>query len=124
MGIDDSTVTPVACFYSTLRNMTGNTMSFGFLGEHGKRLEPDQQFTERGNILDRISRNRRKFQAFEAAIRRGDIVLVSTPQPLYYDAVTDRTKALQVNNGAVGITDPCWGTYHSLAGDGFPTRVE
>lgn len=117
-------VTPLPCLYTTVRNESGSERVFGFLGPHGKRLKIAQQYTERGNLLDRIAKNSRKWKALEAALDRGDLVIVSTPQSLYYDATTHQTKALQVVNGVVGITAPCWGTYTSLAGDGFATEFE
>jgi hypothetical protein len=108
--------TPIDCFFTTVRNTSGVEMAFGFLGTHGKRLLAGAQFTVPGNLIDRIARNRRKFNALERAVQLGLLVIVKTPAVHLWDAVRDDTKVLTLKNNALGFADPCWGRFSSVGG--------
>lgn len=120
---------PLPCLYSTVRNISGVELAFGFLGKHGIRLAAGAQYTVPGTIHDQLAAGRsgptdRNFKAFERALAgftnqagvsiAPTLALVHTPSVHLYDAVRDVTKALTLANGALGFADPCWGAYHSL----------
>ena len=52
--------------------------------------------------------SRRHMVAFEAAVERGDIEILSTPAPILVDQTTGATKQLRLNGGSLGVVDPCW----------------
>lgn len=115
--------TPLPCLFSTVRNISGAEMSFGFLGVHGRRLAAGAQYTVPGNIADQLAPYRRKFDALQRSlagfVKDGvtiapTLVLISTPAVHVYDAVTDVTKVINLSSGALGTVDPCWGTYTSV----------
>lgn len=109
MAIDTS------CLFSTVKNTCGSKRKFGFLPPHGRELDDNEEFTVFGNVLEAVanangdrSTSRRHMVAFEAAIERGDIEILSTPAPILQDQTTGDSKMLRLNNGALGAIDPCW----------------
>ena len=76
------------CLYSTVKNISGGTKTFGFLPPHGKSLVDDGEITVFGNILDAVAngfdRNtaRRSILAFEKALDTQQIEIVSTPSAI------------------------------------------
>ena len=106
-------VQDISCLYSTVRNNTGGRRKFGFLPPHGQELIANEEFTVFGNIyeaivkIDRVS-SRRHIQAFENAIASGDLVIVSTPSPIFEDR-HGNSKMLHLDRaGNLSVTDPCW----------------
>jgi len=103
----------VTCLYSTVKNVSGKTRKHGFLPPHGRSLTNNEEFTVYGDVRQAvINRNRtsslRNISAFEAALARGDLVIVETPSPILQDVTTDATKMLKLDNGVLSAIDPCW----------------
>jgi len=103
------------CFYTTVQCMTPHPRTFAFLGKHGKRLNPYQQYTVPGDLGTVLASKARTvhFKAFEHAVAAGDLALVSTPAVHLYDATKDVTKVLSLNNTSLGSADACWGAFSS-----------
>lgn len=122
-GTPDVTA-PLSCFFTSVRNISGHELAFGFLGTHGKRLKAGQSFTVRGDVRDRLAGNKRKFDALERAVHGytdqsgvsvpATLAIASTPAVHLYDPTLDVTKILTLGNGVIGKADPCWGAYHSV----------
>lgn len=101
-------------FYTRVRNISHKTCTFSFLPPHGVRLAPGSETYIPGDLRTRLADNPRNFDAFQAALKNGELVIVSTPTVYVYDAVTDNTKAIRANNGVLALGDPSWGAYHSV----------
>lgn len=104
-----------SCVFSVVKNASGGKKKFGFLPPHGRELDDDEEFTCFGSILEAVANangdrvtSRRHMIAFEAALERGDIEIVSTPAPILQDQTSGLTKMLRLNSGALGTIDPCW----------------
>ena len=109
----------LSCLYSTVKNTSGQAKIFGFLPPHGRRLLPDEEFTIFGDIRSAITsgerggraESRRDVLAFEAAINRGDIVILNTPSPILQNAVTGAVEMIVINSSnALALAEPCWAT--------------
>jgi hypothetical protein len=103
------------CLYSTVQNTSGQRKKFGFLPPHGRELDADEEFTVLGQIVESVVRikrvtSRRHLAAFEAAVARGDMKIVKTPNPILQDVVTDATKMVELDNGSLTAVDACWET--------------
>ena len=104
----------LTCLYSTVKNISGGTMKFGFLPPHGRSLADDGEFTVFGNILDAVANgfdratSRRSVIAFESAIDGGKLEIVNTPAPILKDATLLDGFMIVLDNGTLGIDDPCW----------------
>ena len=100
------------CLYTTVQNVSGRTLSFGFLGAHGMELESGEVVTVPGNLMTALGnggrRMQRNFQALERALVGGLLAIISTPLVHMYDGVANRTRLLAVQNDALGVVDPCW----------------
>lgn len=102
------------CLYTTVKNTSGGRKTFGFLPPHGRSLAANEEFTVFGDIKESMFRferteGRRNVIAFENAIMRGDITIISTPNPIMEDdSNPGSTMMIRLRNGTLGIADPCW----------------
>lgn len=101
------------CLYSTVKNVSGGTLKFGFLPPHGRELEDDEEFTVMGDIVEAVIRgervtSQRNLDALKRAIAEEKLYIVETPRPILYDDVTQVSKMLDIQNGSLGVDDPCW----------------
>jgi hypothetical protein len=105
------------CLYSTVKNASGVRKKFGFLPPHGRELAADEEFTIFGDARQAMfggnrgserSVARRDIMAFEAAIARGDLIIVQTPSPILQDITTSESQMIQLDSGTLSAVDPCW----------------
>jgi hypothetical protein len=111
-----------ACIYTTVKNITGVTRSFGFLGMHGKTLTVNQEYTEFGDLLGSkfttdTRTNYRKQKALQVALTgdssRGIAPMLhvkSSPVSVIFDNVSSLPEVVTITGGALGVADPCWGS--------------
>ena len=113
----------VPCLYTTVKNISGVTRAFGFLGIHGKTLAPDAEYTEFGDFSSKLQGRARirAEKAFERALNGvpaapgrsalpASLRIKQTPQAIIYDTVGNVPQVLTLTGGAIGQADPCWGT--------------
>ena len=98
----------IDCINTTVRNMSGKAAVFGFLPPHGKKLEAGEEYTFFGSIESLLSKvtSGRKRAGFTAAVQSGDLVVVSGPTPILYDATLDVSKTIKLDNDSFSTTDP------------------
>lgn len=99
-----------------VRNISGATRSFGYLGAHGKTLIDGEEFSEPGDLISKLQARGQRGQRELASLGSDlntNLVIVSTPKDHHYDAELDTTKVIQVDNGSVSAVDPSWGGYSS-----------
>jgi len=98
------------CLYTTVRNVGDTDKTFGFLGEHGKRLAVGEVKTFRGNLLSKLgaTTSARRFKALERSLEAGHLSIVSTPAVHLQDLTTGYAKVLSLTGGTLGAADPCW----------------
>lgn len=67
--------------YTTVKNVSGSTAVFGFLGTHGKRLANNETYTVPGDLVTKLGakRSQRQFKALEKALTGGDLAIVKSP---------------------------------------------
>lgn len=105
----------ISCLTTTVVNNTATRRPFP-LPPHNIALDPNEQYTVLGDLFANYGRNKRQLAALLDCINRGDLAIIRTPAPHFYDAVTDMTKTIRINSGAVGVIDPCTGAYSSSEG--------
>jgi hypothetical protein len=100
------------CLYTTVQNLTGKAHSFGFLGAHGRRLAANEQYSEYGNLLQKVASrfpwSRRRSEALERALLGSRLAIISTPIGVVKDATTGNSKMLTLTNGTLGVADTCF----------------
>lgn len=108
-GIDTS------CLYSVVRNDSGRRKTFGFLPPHGRTLDDGEEFSVYGDVRQSVLRferteGRKHIIAFEGALQRGDLTILSTPSIILTDDANPGAtpKAIRIHNGSLGLHDPCW----------------
>lgn len=103
-----------SCLYSVVRNTSGRRMFFGFLPPHGRTLAVNEEYSVFGHIMQAVvldverATSRHHMEALERALENGDLTILSTPAPLLVDQTTDETQMLELDNGTLGVTDPCF----------------
>lgn len=104
-----------ACLHTIVRCTASTPQFFGFLPTNGRRMNPGDEFYMIGDITDFVAKqsNRHKV-GFARAVQTRAIEVVKTPNPRFYDPVTDATKIQTVSNGVVSLADPCEGSYTSV----------
>lgn len=67
--------------YTTVKNVSGGTRVFGFLGAHGRELANNATYTVPGDLVGKLGaqRSQRQFQALERALLNGDLAIVKSP---------------------------------------------
>jgi len=94
--------------YTTVKNTSGNTAVFGFLGPHGVRLADDATYDVPGDLVAALGgrTDQRRFKALQAALVDGDLVIVNSPAVYLTDLTTDDPQQIVVDNGVVMGVDP------------------
>lgn len=114
----NETPAEAAGLYSTLRNMLYREVYIGFIGNHGKRIAAGEEVTVFGdiqNVFYRQTPNDRGRRSLQNMLKNDQLVIVKSPSVYLYDATTDETKILTLNNGSFAAADPLWGSYSSSA---------
>ena len=100
---------------TVVQNTSGVTKTFSFLPPHGVRLADDATYTWFGTLTDiggsagqEPASRKRSYDALTAAIAAGDLLVLSTPSPVYYDGTLLVPKVLAVANSVVDDVDPSW----------------
>lgn len=99
---------PVPGLYTTVKNVSGKTRTFGFLGAHGKTLEDQATFSVPGDLVAKLGnqRSKRSFNALERALQVGDLVITKSPAVYLTDVDDGSLDQLQVNENTVTTTSP------------------
>jgi hypothetical protein len=108
--------------YTTVKNVSGGARVFGFLGTHGKRLENNETFTVRGDLVGALGAHRsvRKFSALERALVDGDLLIIKSPSVYLRSEDDDSTKELALGtNDELGTTAPSY-----LGGGSFSAAAQ
>ena len=101
----------MSCLYTTLKNISGGILQFGFIPPHGRQLADEEEVLVLGDIYDRIAMSRsreRSRVAFEAALEDNLITIIRTPEPVFHDLLLDVTRMAKLSNNTVVLDDPCW----------------
>lgn len=106
--------------YTVVQNTSGKTRSYGFLGPHGILLAAGQQYSEPGNLFQKVAKKRRLQQSLAAALLPGGgLAVVSTPSVILLDATKNTAKRQTLNNGTVALSDPTWGPLETILTGAF-----
>ena len=59
--------------YTTVKNVSGKDLTFGFLGAHGVKLASGSSYSVPGDLVTKLGaqRSQRKFKALETALNTG-----------------------------------------------------
>lgn len=113
------------CIYSTVKNISGKTRAFGFLGRHGKTLAPNAEYTFFGDLVARMSSQSGKNMArWHTALNRALAGFTSAAGVVYpamlhvkaspalflFDTGANVPKTFTLVSGTLGVADPCYGS--------------
>lgn len=94
--------------YTTVKNVSGVTQTFGFLGKHGKRLANDETYSVRGDLVGALGaeRSTRRFAALERALLNEALIIVKSPSVYLFNEQGTETRELAMDNKVLGTTQP------------------
>ena len=94
--------------YTTVKNISGATATFGFLGLHGKRLANNETFTVPGDLVAKLGgqRSQRQFKALEKTLADGNLEIVNSPAVYLTDIEDGSIDQLRVDDGVVETRSP------------------
>jgi hypothetical protein len=98
----------VSGLYTTVKNVSGKTRTFGFLGAHGKTLANNGTYSMPGDLVAKLGnqRSKRAFKSLERALEVGDLVITASPAVYLTDVADGSIDQVQVNADAVEPTTP------------------
>jgi hypothetical protein len=97
--------------YTTVKNVSGGALTFGFLGAHGVTLEDDATYTVPGDLVTKLGslRSQRKFQALERALVNGLLEIVKSPSVYLLSESGGVTRELAMaSTKELGTTEPSY----------------
>ena len=97
--------------YTTVKNVSGATRVFGFLGKHGKRLAAGATFTVPGDLVGALGaqQSTRQFKALERALLTNALEIVKSPSVYLRDDADTVTRELgMATNKELGTTVPSY----------------
>lgn len=123
---------PTSDLYTIVKNVSGKTMTFGFLGTHGRTLAPNATYSVPGDLVTllaagdgRPARSQRKFKALERALTSNLLDIVKSPSVYLLSETGGVTKELAMSSaGLLGTSIPSWdggGNFVASAGPGGAT---
>lgn len=100
---------------TTLRNISGVTKYFDFIGERGTTLTSGQDVNINGNIWSMFENDTIKMAAMLYAINNNLIEVIRTPIVLGYDVSLTAVRKLSFASGDVASANPEYGSYTGSA---------
>ncbi len=91
--------------HTTLKNTAGVARIFSFIPPHGRELADDATVEILGEVIPQISTKRAR-EAYEDAVKTGELTIVHTPAVLILDDTTAATKQLILDSGSLAVDDP------------------
>lgn len=100
----------LASIRTKVRNISGGTLFFGFLGPHGVSLIDNEYYSFVGDLKSLVAGNARKEKALNDALD-GDLLRI-VKDPLHIHQDTDNSVRYTLSTaGTLAIADPDWGAY-------------
>ena len=75
--------------YTTVKNISGASRFFAYLGKHGRTLADDATYSVYGGMVESFKGNDIKRAAFERDLLAGYLAVVKTPLPILQDTAVD-----------------------------------
>ena len=109
-----SMVQDVSCLQTTVRNSSGGTKHYAFLGRHGVTLDANEEYTVLGSMENAIAANAddggaksRRLAAYLTALQEDALEVVKTPLPHMIDETTGETVTITSDNAVLSAVASC-----------------
>lgn len=100
------------CFYTIVKNTSGQRRFFSFLPPHGKWLNANETYMFYGYPWEtrRYSHgsSQRYIDAFHNALMNGELKLISTPAPIVANATSSRAIGINLAGNVVAVAGKCY----------------
>lgn len=102
-------------YYTVVRNVSGHTLYFDWLGEHGATLNDGADAKIPGDLFALWAKNKNKRTAMIYALENGLAQIIKTPDVFGYDAGWGAVRRAKFNSGTLTAQDPETGSYAGSA---------
>lgn len=104
---------PATNFNTVIKNVSGQTRFFGYLGQLGTRLANNQTYEHPGLLIQQTAHgSTAQASVANAAIRRdlaaGVIKIIRTPDVILQDADSSQPRVLHLDDGDLGTVAPSY----------------
>lgn len=96
---------------TTLRNISGSTMFFDFIGEHGRTMTSNEDVNFPGDIWSYWRNDAQKTASLMYAVNNNLIEVIATPAVIGFDTSLSATRRLVFASGDVSSGNPAYGSY-------------
>jgi hypothetical protein len=100
---------------TVLRNISGQTRYFAYLGRLGATLTSGQDYAMQGDIWDLHARSDMLMNSLVNDLNNGVITILKVPGYIVYDAGLGKTQQISSNNGTPTSVAPDYGSYQGPA---------
>ena len=97
--------------YTTVKNVSGKELTFGFLGAHGVKLANNATYSVPGDLVTKLGskRSQRQFKALENALTSGLLDIVKSPSVYLLSETGGVTRELAMaSTKELGTTVPSY----------------
>jgi hypothetical protein len=97
--------------YTTVKNVSGRELTFGFLGAHGVKLADGATYSVPGDLVTKLGaqRSQRKFKALENALKGNLLDIVKSPSVYLLSDTGNVTRELAMaSTKELGTTAPSY----------------
>ena len=106
---------PTQSGHTIVRNTSGVTMYFDFLGRHGATLTSGQDALIPGNVFTMWMNDPQKLAALNSALQAGRLEVLKTPDVFVWDTAAGAVKVLASSSASASVTIPDYGSYAGSA---------
>jgi hypothetical protein len=107
-------------YYTVVRNVSGSTKYFDWMGRHGATLANGADANIPGDLWHLHADNKMKRTAMVYALEHGLAQIIKTPDVYGFDAGWGAVRRVKFNAGDITAQDPDTGSYSGSA----PTLVD
>lgn len=101
----------LASIRTKVRNTSGSTMFFGFLGKHGVSLIDDEYYSFVGDLKSLVAGNARKEASLNKTLESGDLRIINDPHHVLRDAGDETIRHRVTTSGTSAVANLDSGAY-------------
>lgn len=94
--------------YTVVKNISGESRVYGFLGAHGVRLANNATYSVPGDLVTKLGakRSQRQFQALERALLNETLEIIKSPSVYLLSEQGTQTEELAMSGRTLGTSTP------------------
>lgn len=100
---------------TVVRNISGATRFFGYIGPRGTEIANGADVEVPGNLFDLLAKDKRVWDAFIGDLTNNRLEVLATPTIIAHDGTANIVRELTIDNGSVVVSHLSYGSYYGSA---------